>query len=199
MEDIKYSISDAAQKIGVETHVLRYWEDELKLTIPRNELGRRYYTDEDIYILNKIKSFKEQGLQLKAIKDILSKASDIYDIDNARIQIENQKSEGQVIEFRKNNVSNEPQPEYKMERFKEIMTDIIKEAMAQNKQEFAEEITKSVSNNVIKELNYIMMLNEEKEEERFRNIDEVIRSTQKNRQETAASKEKKKKKRFKIF
>lgn len=64
-------ISDAAKEIEVESHVLRYWEDELHLEIKRNELGHRYYTKEDIKQLKQIKELKERGLQLKAIKMIL--------------------------------------------------------------------------------------------------------------------------------
>lgn len=37
-----YLISDASRQVQVEAHVLRYWEDELGLPIPRNELGHRY-------------------------------------------------------------------------------------------------------------------------------------------------------------
>ena len=40
-------ISDAAKQVKVESHVLRYWEEELHLPIKRNELGHRYYTKED--------------------------------------------------------------------------------------------------------------------------------------------------------
>ena len=45
MEKVRYMISDAANIVHVESHVLRYWEDELELNIPRNEMGHRYYTD----------------------------------------------------------------------------------------------------------------------------------------------------------
>ena len=65
MEKVRYMISDAAQIAGVESHVLRYWEDELELTVPRNELGHRYYTRENIQQFQKIKELKEQGYQLK--------------------------------------------------------------------------------------------------------------------------------------
>ena len=41
-------ISDAAKEVKVESHVLRYWEEELRLPIKRNELGHRYYTQEDV-------------------------------------------------------------------------------------------------------------------------------------------------------
>ena len=43
-----YLISDAAKRVQVESHVLRYWEEELKLPIKRNEMGHRYYTEDDI-------------------------------------------------------------------------------------------------------------------------------------------------------
>ena len=46
----RYLISEAARLTGVEAHVLRFWEEELKLEIPRNEQGHRYYTEEDILV-----------------------------------------------------------------------------------------------------------------------------------------------------
>ena len=69
--DDKLLISDAAKMVQVESHVLRYWEEELCLPIQRNELGHRFYTLEDIERFRKIKNLKERGLQLRAIKMIL--------------------------------------------------------------------------------------------------------------------------------
>lgn len=77
MEKVRYMISDAATMAGVESHVLRYWEDELDLTIPRNEMGHRYYTRENILEFQRIKSLKEQGYQLKAIRTILHNGGDV--------------------------------------------------------------------------------------------------------------------------
>lgn len=71
MEQTRYLISDAAKKVEVESHVLRYWEEELEIPIKRNELGHRYYTQEDVDRFREIKNLKEQGLQLKAIRMIL--------------------------------------------------------------------------------------------------------------------------------
>lgn len=71
MEKVRYMISDAANIVNVESHVLRYWEDELALDIPRNELGHRYYTKENIKEFQRIKELKEQGYQLKAIRMIV--------------------------------------------------------------------------------------------------------------------------------
>lgn len=66
-----FLISDAAKKVKVEAHVLRYWEEELGLPIKRNELGHRYYTEEDVKRFQEIKDLKERGLQLKAIRMVL--------------------------------------------------------------------------------------------------------------------------------
>lgn len=71
MEKVRYMISDAANLVHVEAHVLRYWEEELELAIPRNEMGHRYYTRENIQEFQKIKDLKEKGYQLKAIRMIL--------------------------------------------------------------------------------------------------------------------------------
>ena len=68
-----YMISDAAKNVKVEAHVLRYWEEELKLPVRRNEMGHRFYTDEDIKLFQRIKDLKDQGLQLKAIRNLLAR------------------------------------------------------------------------------------------------------------------------------
>lgn len=75
MEKVRYMISDAANIVNVESHVLRYWEEELELDIPRNEMGHRYYTKENIQEFQRIKELKEQGYQLKAIRMIVHNGS----------------------------------------------------------------------------------------------------------------------------
>ncbi len=67
-----YLINEAAKEVHVEAHVLRYWEEELELPIKRNPQGHRVYTQEDIDRFLKIKSLKDKGLQLKAVKTVLS-------------------------------------------------------------------------------------------------------------------------------
>ena len=67
----RYLISEASVMTGLEAHVLRYWEEELGLLIPRNELGHRYYTEEHLNILTRAKEMKSKGYQLKAIKSEL--------------------------------------------------------------------------------------------------------------------------------
>ena len=71
MDEVRYLISDASKKVDVETHVLRYWEEELGISIPRNELGHRYYTEFHIRLFCQVKELKDKGYQLKAIKNAL--------------------------------------------------------------------------------------------------------------------------------
>lgn len=73
MVETMYFISEAAKEVKVENHVLRYWEEELNLPVKRNEQGHRYYTKEDIERFIYIKELKEEGLQLKAIRNVLEK------------------------------------------------------------------------------------------------------------------------------
>ena len=68
------TIKEAAKKLHVEAHVLRYWEDELKLDIKRNAQGHRYYDDRDIRLFESVKAMKEEGLMLKDIRNAIIRA-----------------------------------------------------------------------------------------------------------------------------
>lgn len=63
MEEQRYLISEASRKTGTEAHVLRYWEEELALKIPRNELGHRYYTESHIELFQEIQELKNKGIR----------------------------------------------------------------------------------------------------------------------------------------
>ena len=39
MGEVRFMISEAAKKVQVESHVLRYWEEELHIPIGRTEMG----------------------------------------------------------------------------------------------------------------------------------------------------------------
>ena len=52
MGEVRFMISEAAKQVNVESHVLRYWEEELDLTIGRTEMGHRYYTKDDIKVIH---------------------------------------------------------------------------------------------------------------------------------------------------
>ena len=67
MEEKRYTISEASDLLELESHVLRYWEEELNLNIPRNEMGHRYYTKKEMDILRKLKNLKAEDCNLKPL------------------------------------------------------------------------------------------------------------------------------------
>ncbi len=224
MAEKRYIISDASKQVDVEAHVLRYWEEELVLEIPRNEMGHRYYTDENIRLLKNIKELKDQGFQLKAIKMVLPELinSGEYNLDyvlgrkeelNNKVMEEearaSKEAEQKKVEKKeklpvcaesKSEVhATAPIAEDKIQQFQVIMTNIMSRALAENSSQLGQEISDRVSESVLKEMDYLMRLQDEKEEQRYKKLDEMIRSYQKGRMEAAATSEnpkKTKKKRF---
>ena len=173
MENIRYMISDAANLVNVESHVLRYWEEELELDIPRNELGHRYYTEDNINEFLKIKEWKEQGYQLKAIRILVQeeRMKDMAAGKNPANQLmmkEPVHKEEIVNDSVKNTI--------KMEQFQTIMTTIVRNALEENNQALGKEVGSQVGEKVIKEMNYLMREQDEAEEERFRRLDAAIRA-----------------------
>lgn len=79
MGEIRYMISEAAKRVHVESHVLRYWEEELNLTISRTEMGHRYYTEDDIQLFCCIKKLKNEGMLLKDLKPLIPKLKETRD------------------------------------------------------------------------------------------------------------------------
>ena len=100
----KYTVTQAAEILGVRTSVLRYWEEELQLRISRNAQGHRYYTEYDITLLANIKELKKRGLALRAIKELLPKIACIEPGDgNSKVKLleTSQETDDRILEFQK--------------------------------------------------------------------------------------------------
>ena len=279
MSETRYIISDAAKMIDVEPHVLRYWEEELGMESPRNEMGHRYYTDKEVRLFTMVRDLKDKGFQLKAIKMILSaidseeNSNKIISLDEIRKNYENaQKQENEdtpknnsadpdiqlkdngqskinsgtaknvsTVEFSQNTASKtsdgnqsklteqgemiqsksqsdtaqqtvvgEDQEnheetgllasrmsgdvsvpltsEEKMAHFKYMMDSIVMQALKKNNQTLEKQISDQISERLISEMDMLLKLQEEREEERYRNIDEMIRQRQQGYREAAAAK-----------
>ena len=80
MNETRYMISETAKLLQVEPHVLRYWEEELKINVKRNEMGHRYYTDKDLQTFLKVKELKKSGMQLRAIRNMLDEKESIENV-----------------------------------------------------------------------------------------------------------------------
>ena len=155
MNERRYIISDASKMLDVESHVLRYWEEELEIKIPRNEMGHRYYTDNHINLLRNVRDLKKQGYGLRTI----------------RMMIGNEKKE----------LPEEANQSGKMEQFKEIMGEIISKALKENVNEIGKSIQAGLNSGIRNEIEVQLNIKEEKDEERFRKLDEAIRSKQMNK------------------
>lgn len=232
MDETRYLISDASKCLGVESHVLRYWEEELGMHIPRNELGHRYYLEKDIQTLKCVKELKNQGFQLRAIKLILPEIKDSNRIGNQvevlQGELEMEESMGQnnkkqnttggELAVQEGTRTVEIQNEDKMAQFQDIMYRLISQAIADNNKEVsqtvsrqlidtvpgevAKEVSKNLSKNLSKDvskevvsaLSSQMKAREKKQEAHYKQLDQMIRNTQRARKEVAAAMEPKKKK-----
>jgi len=75
-----YSIGQLSRRTGISIRTLRYY-DELSLLKPAKvaESGYRYYSNEEIRLLQHITALKELGFTLASIKELLSEGKDSAD------------------------------------------------------------------------------------------------------------------------
>ena len=206
-----YLISEASRLVDEESHVLRYWEEELALKIPRNDLGHRYYTEVQLDIFRTIKDLKQKGYQLKEIKQWLED----MEKDNP---LGPEEEMGSPEEPDKPDLSDivfpqglplpviPPMEDMKVEspkiqEFRRLMSEILSDVMSAGYEKMSDDITERVSRRVIKEINYLDREREEWQEEQFKQLDETIRNCQRRgrlRAETAATGMPDKRKKWKI-
>ena len=114
MGEVHYMISEAAKRVDVEAHVLRYWEEELEIPIERTAMGHRYYTEENVRLFQCIKELKTQGLMLKELKEILP-------------EILKAKQELQEREKRQENTNKNAKQEISMNARDEVLVGVLDE------------------------------------------------------------------------
>ncbi|MBQ7832817.1 MAG: MerR family transcriptional regulator [Lachnospiraceae bacterium] len=187
MMQTMYFISEAAKEVKVENHVLRYWEEELNLPVKRNEQGHRYYTRDDIDRFVYIKQLKEEGLQLKAIRNLLEKQGAVKpkaeeeERKNAAPQLMILNS-NKVKPYRNYEAVEDDDKQEKAYRLQLLLKAMIAEAVSENNRELGNEIKEIVQ----KEMDYQFRMQEEREEERekkrveresehYAKIDELLR------------------------
>ena len=66
------TIGEVAKQLGVQTHVLRFWEQEFSQLRPLKSKGRRYYRPEDVAMATHIHTLLHvQGYTIKGAKNLL--------------------------------------------------------------------------------------------------------------------------------
>lgn len=188
----KYLIKEAAKMVEVEPHVLRYWEEELEMRIKRNEMGHRYYDEQDIRMLKKIKELKDRGIQLKAIHDLVQKMYDILENgvpqENASEEVEadfTSEIENSVTQIKVND--DDRVVDFKLAQFQSMMTKIVSNSIRENIKPISQAVTADTTENIVKQMDVIIKEQDEREEERYRRLDILLREVQQARREIAAT------------
>jgi DNA-binding transcriptional MerR regulator len=88
IDKLYYSISEVAEMLEVEAHVLRYWESEFTHLRPKkNKAGRRVYRESDIELLRVIQRLlKEERYTVEGARKVLNRTSraELVDSDERR-------------------------------------------------------------------------------------------------------------------
>ena len=189
MKETRYLISETAKLVQVEPHVLRYWEEELGLSIKRNEMGHRYYTDKDLEIFQKIKELKKEGLQLKTIKEKLHEKDEIPQVEEHRIS-----GEGITKQQKTEPEFQEEQIQVKIVTPRKFLTEQYFEKKAEKHKRRSEQPTKEERFQAIMERLIHDIELKERKEGRYRRLDEAIRRHQQSTKMVAATQENRKKK-----
>lgn len=68
----EYTISEVSELTGYAPHVLRYYEKEFEIDVPRTDSNHRYYTIKVIELIQYIKMLQDKGFSNKQIKLIIT-------------------------------------------------------------------------------------------------------------------------------
>ena len=241
MGEVRFMISEAAKQVKVESHVLRYWEEELNLEIGRTEMGHRYYTKDDIQLFRCIKKLKDEGMLLKDLKPLipelretrlkLQKSTDqepVKEKSSEKQAIPEEKAASSAIKKAvfSNSSSQKKEPDKQaaspgksslpltaatpdspsgqkaesaaltvaqaevipitqLEQVRSLIGDVLTEVVTTNNETLKKDITSTVTQDVIREMDFMFQAKERQEEEHFRKLDCLIRQQQANRREAA--------------
>lgn len=197
MKNKTYSIKEAAEELDLENHTLRYYEDELKLSIPRNSLGHRYYREYDMKVFRDIIALKGQGLQLKAIRTAIQNYYDPMGGHEWEEASETYMQATAALDEPRFDITDTSNT--KVEQFRLMMKQTFVQAIYENEEELKSELNHhikyKIEEDMKEEIQKIENIYEEKDKERYKKLDETMREMQKIRSELIDMTEEKKEKR----
>lgn len=180
MNEKIYTIKEVATILDIEAYVLRYYEKELDLQIRRNSQGHRIYTQKDIVILQQIKDLREQGLELKGIRNI------IHTLDE-----EGMESLSQVSATSLKSITNPvtdieiditDKDDQKVKQFSLIIKEMLKQTLVEygeeNKTQLKHELSEEMDVMMNKKIMELEEAQQLKDEEYYKRIDETMREMQ---------------------
>ena len=192
MGEVRFMISEAAKQVDVESHVLRYWEEELDLKIGRTEMGHRYYTNDDIQLFRCIKKLKDEGMLLRELKPL------IPELKETRLKIKSGRPSGEVTAPASSPVPSPVSsaashsesgdvmiPLKNVEQMRALVGDVFREALSENNTVLKKDSSSTVTADVVHEMDFLLQAKERQQEEHFRRLDSLIRQQQATRKESA--------------
>ena len=97
---MEYSIKELAKIAGISSRTLRYY-DEIGLLKPAyiNDAGYRFYTSDEVAVLQQILFYRERGLELKTIERIIhEKDFDMLGaMEDHLLELENEKARTEAL------------------------------------------------------------------------------------------------------
>ena len=188
-----YSINEVSKRINTPSGTIRQWEKDLEglLVIPRTQQGARYYTDNEINILHKIKEMRSQNISKGMIRSLLEKHLQKEAVDDpvsekpaSEVASETLKTANLTTLPTKDFAIPPAQQEYNLEAFYTAMDDFKQDLLLQFKHEFQmsklelmDEFKNEVSNSTlitVKEISNMIMKASEHTSETFENLSENI-------------------------
>ena len=192
MGEVRFMISEAAKQVEVETHVLRYWEEELGLTIGRTEMGHRYYTRDDIQLFCCIKKLKGEGMLLKDLKPLIPelkatrlKMKESKETETSKaVKVQNpvqSKAGGETLPAQETEVVI---PIRQLDQVRSLLGEVLTEVVTGNNEVLKKDISEAVTADVMQEMDKLLQSKERQQEEHFRKLDCLIRQQQASRKES---------------
>ena len=192
MGEVRFMISEAAKKVHVESHVLRYWEEELGLSIGRTEMGHRYYTEDDIQLFCCIKRLKDEGMLLRDLKLLVPQLNETRNRLRQADKVSEKAAEKSAVKTVTDAAAlpsaavapDEIITRTQLEQVRSLLGDVLSEVVTDNNSTLTDQISKTVTSDILREMDDLFQAKERREEEHFRKLDSLIRQQQANRRES---------------
>jgi DNA-binding transcriptional MerR regulator len=138
-----YSIKEVSKKINIPTGTIRQWEKDLQgiLVIPRTKQGARFFTENEIELLKKIKEMRQQNVSKEMIRSLLQK----HFTEISEPPSESNETSLPALDHEQNEVANTPEFNIEdfytmMESYKQELVKEIKQEISYNRQQIMDEM-----------------------------------------------------------
>ena len=179
MKEQGCSISEAAKRSGVESYVLRYWEEEGILHVRRNRKGHRCYTEAEFAEIHEIQRLKEEGLSLKEIREVQIRNGEGSPLENTEERSSGQQAAAEAERWEITSPETVKTLDTPILSKQPVQTDKETEKKKEKEQQFYQ-----ILERVVKEVALTR-----NREARYRRLDEAIRRQQNTRRMIAATEE----------